>query len=217
MRIFANANFRFVHHRKIYFTFSVLFILAGLVSLVAKGGPKYGIDFKGGTLLQVKFQAMPEISDLRDVFNKYRDIGTVEIKRYGQKEDNEIIIGVETKIEAASVVVKVTEILNAEFPGNFEIRREEVVGPRIGNELKWKALFSIMLSWVAIIIYLWVRFQLKFSLAAIVGLIHDILIVFGACSIFNIELSMPVVAAFLTIVGSTIPSLCSTGSAKIFL
>ncbi len=201
MRLFLNTNYQFIPNRKIYFIISAILILTGLTSFIVKGGFKYGIDFKGGTLFQVKFQETPDIGKVREVFDKYKDIGSVEIKVYGNKKENELIIGVEEQTSVASMVERVTEILNNEFTGKFEIRREEAVGPRIGQELKWKAMIAILLSWIAIIIYLWVRFQFKFSVAAVLGLIHDLLIVLGACSIFNVEMSMTLVAAFLTIIG----------------
>jgi preprotein translocase subunit SecF len=204
MRLFQNSNYKFIHHRNVYFIISSILILTGLVSLIIKGGPKYGIDFKGGTLLQVQFTEKPDVAKVRQIFEGYKDLGSVEIKRYGNAEDNELIIGIEQQHEAASMVARVTEILDKEFSGKCQIRREEAVGPKIGQELKWKALISILLSWVAIIIYLWIRFQFKFGVAAVLGLIHDVLIVLTACSLFDIEMSMPVVAAFLTIIGYSI-------------
>jgi len=204
MRLFQNANFNFIENRKIYFVISGLLILVGLASLIMKGGPKYGIDFKGGTLIQVQFTDEPDIPKVRAVFDKYPEIGGIEIKAYGDKKDRELILGIEMQKEGESMVAKATEILNKEFEGKFQIRREEAVGPKIGKELRTNAIIAIILSWIAIILYLWFRFQFKFGVAAVVGLIHDVLIVLGACSIFNIEWSMTLVAAFLTLIGYSV-------------
>ena len=204
MRLFANANYKFIARRHLYYIVSGILILCGLVSLIVKGGPKFGIDFKGGTLLQVQFKDDPDMGKVREVFDKYKEIGSVEIKIYGDKKDRELIIGIEKQNQEASMVSKVTEILNTEYPGQFEIRREEAVGPKIGQELKSKALIAIILSWIAIIFYLWYRFQFKFGVAAVVSIIHDVLIVLGACSIFNVEWSMTLVAAFLTLIGYSV-------------
>ncbi|MFH0919944.1 MAG: protein translocase subunit SecF [Fibrobacterota bacterium] len=205
MRLFANANYKFVEYRKVYFAISIILILAGIVSMVIKGGPKFGIDFKGGTLLQIQFADEPNVHKVRAAFEEDKSLGSVEIKAYGDKKDRELIIGIEKlEISPDAVIQKVKDVLESGFAGKYQIRREESVGPKIGNELKTKALIALFLSWLSIIVYLWIRFQFKFGVTAVAGLIHDVLIVLGACSIFNIEWSMTLVAAFLTIIGYSI-------------
>jgi len=205
MRLFANANYKFVEYRKVYFAISIILILVGMVSMAIKGGPKFGIDFKGGTLLQIQFAQEPDVVKVRTAFDQGRELGSVEIKGYGEKADRELIIGIEkSELNSNAVIQNVKEILDRNFAGKYEIRREEAVGPKIGNELKTKALIALLLSWVSIILYLWIRFQFKFGVTAVLGLIHDVLIVVGACSIFDIEWSMTLIAAFLTIIGYSI-------------
>jgi len=169
--------------------------------LVARGGPNYGIDFKGGSLIQVQFKGSPPLAEIRRVFGNEPQLGGVEIKRYGEIKNNEVLIGVQKSTEIASTVEAVSGVLEKAFSGEYEIRREEAVGPKIGNELKWKALLSIFVSLFAIVLYIWLRFQFRFGIAAIAALFHDVTITLGVFSVLNLEVSLPIIAAFLTIIG----------------
>jgi preprotein translocase subunit SecF len=201
MRLFKNANFQFVEKRKMFFVFSITLMVLSVGLLVAKGGPNYGIDFKGGSFVHVKFSSSPDLSRLRSVFKTYGEFGAVIIKGYGRVEDNEVMIGVQKQEEVGVVIKTITEILNKEFSGDFEILREEAVGPKIGKELRWRSILSILLSLLAVILYIWLRFQFKFGLSAIAALFHDVVITLGVFSALDLEVSLPIIAAFLTIIG----------------
>ncbi len=180
--------------------FSSILILVGLVSIVISGGLKYGIDFAGGTLVQLQFKSPPDIEVIRDGL-KTIGLGESTIQEFGSKKD--ILIRVERseeKLEAVGAMVK--RSLSGKF--NVEeitLERVEMVGPKVGKDLREKALLSILYAIIGIVIYISWRFELQYAIAAIIALIHDVLVTMGAFSIFDKEFTLVIVAAFLTIIG----------------
>jgi len=180
--------------------FSSLLILVGLISIAISGGLKYGIDFAGGTLVQLQFKNPPDIEVIRDGL-KTIGLGDSTIQEFGSKKD--ILIRVEKseeKLEAVGAMVR--RSLSGEF--NIEeitLERVEMVGPKVGRDLREKALLSILYAIIGIVIYISWRFELQYAIAAIIALIHDVLVTMGAFSIFDKEFTLVIVAAFLTIIG----------------
>ncbi|MBT5470872.1 MAG: protein translocase subunit SecF [Nitrospina sp.] len=180
--------------------FSAILILAGLVSIVISGGLKYGIDFAGGTLVQLQFKSPPDIEVIRDGL-KTIGMGESTIQEFGSKKD--ILIRVERseeKLEAVGAMVKrsLSEKFNVD---EITLERVEMVGPKVGKDLREKALLSILYAIIGIVIYISWRFELQYAIAAIIALIHDVLVTMGAFSIFDKEFTLVIVAAFLTIIG----------------
>ena len=210
LKVFTKANFQFIRNRRMAYLLSAAVILAGLVSLGIKGGPKYSIDFKGGTLLEVHFSQPVQIDDIRSALGRVdvpgTDLATSEIKYIGANEQDVLIriVKVENMQETSG---RVKDVLTTQFadrlPENRSdwLLREEQVGPSIGNELQGKAIWAAFWSIIMLIGYLSVRFDFKFSLGAILAVVHDVLVTIGLFSIMNKEISMTIVAALLTIVG----------------
>jgi len=200
MELIKGTNIDFVSARKIGYLISGTLIAISLISLLAHGGPKYGIDFAGGTLLQVRFDNPVSIEDVRSALSSVGH-GTAEITSFGG--GNEVLIRVreaEDTEESTPEIAK--EALRSAFPGNaIETRRQEEVGPKVGKELRRQGILAILFSMLGILIYMSWRFQFSSGTAAIVALIHDVLITLGIFSILGKEMSLPVLAAFLTIVG----------------
>ncbi|RLC47537.1 MAG: protein translocase subunit SecF [Candidatus Cloacimonadota bacterium] len=207
MQFFSETKIDFISKRTIAFIISGTIILIGIISLIINNGPKYSIDFLGGTLLELDFTPVDanaesiKIQDIRDVLNKYGYLGA-EIQEFGNP--NYILV----RIKGSKIVGKqVIDILQKEFPKytkknmNEFLRRQEEVGPRIGEELRGKAIKAILIAMLGIIIYIWWRFELSFGIAAVIALFHDVFITIGIFSIFGREISLPVIAALLTIVG----------------
>lgn len=195
MRLLKNVDFDFLGKRRIAAMLSGGVILVGLLSLLSKGGPVLSIDFTGGTLAQIQFTNPIEVSDLRD---RLLDQGfnRPAIQRFGT--ENEILIRVPVEESGENT----SQRLRAAFAGlDFEIRRMESVGPKIGGELKWAALKSIFFALLGILIYISIRFDRYYALGAVVALAHDVLITLGIFSLLNLELDLAIIAAFLTIVG----------------
>jgi preprotein translocase subunit SecF len=196
MRTYRERNIDFVGRRGLAAVLSLIMILVGVGSLVIKGGPKYSVDFTGGSLLQVR---MAEIVPIDQVRAKLQEVGysAAQIQRFG--EPNELLIRIPDAGDMTAVD-SVKDALRAAWP-DLELRREESVGPKIGGELRSAALQAIMFSLVLILIYITIRFEFRFAVAAILALVHDVLITLGVFSLVDHEISLAVIAAFLTIVG----------------
>ena len=199
MRFLKETNIDFLSMRRFGFVISGAFILAGIVSLLLQGGPLLSIDFTGGTLAQVRFEEAPDIAKVRSALEAL-DVGIGEVQTFGTP--NEILIRLQLSQNAENLTTELKAALQAQFPGqSIDFRRVETVGPKIGSELKGKAFFAVFTAIIGILIYISIRFELKFAIGAIAALIHDVLITLGVFSILNYEISLAIIAAFLTIVG----------------
>ena len=199
MRFLKETNIDFLSMRRFGFVISGSFILAGIVSLLLQGGPLLSIDFTGGTLAQVRFEEAPDIAKVRSALGAL-DVGIGEVQTFGTP--NEILIRLQVSQNAENLTTELKAALQAQFPGqSIDFRRVETVGPKIGSELKGKAFFAVFTAIIGILIYISIRFELKFAIGAIAALIHDVLITLGVFSILNYEISLAIIAAFLTIVG----------------
>ncbi|MBT3415390.1 MAG: protein translocase subunit SecF [Nitrospina sp.] len=196
----SDTHFDFMGKIKMAMTISGLVILVGLGSVALSGGLKYGIDFAGGTLIQLQFKTAPDIEVIRDGL-KTIALGESTIQEFGSKRD--ILIRVqrsEEKLEA--VGSKVRNSLSGKFnKDDITIARVEMVGPKVGRDLREKALLSILYAVIGIVIYISWRFELQYAIAAIIALAHDVLVTLGAFSILDKEFTLVVIAAFLAIIG----------------
>jgi len=196
-----DTHFDFVGKYGLAVIFSLTLILAGMVSLVAKGGPNYGIDFAGGTLVQVKFSGPAKAADIKSAL-KPLDLGAPTVQTFGD-EPNEYLIRVEKSSEALEGLSdQIKQALEKTFgAGNVDIRRLEMVGPQVGKDLREKGLLAVLYALGATLIYITFRFRFRYAIGAIIALVHDVLITLGAFSLFNKEIDLPIIAAFLAIVG----------------
>lgn len=211
LRVFGDTNLDFLGLRRGAFVLSIVFILVGIGSAVVKGGYNLGIDFAGGTLLELHFDPATSVGDIRQSLGDVRvgdrsvDLRNSEIKEFGSP--NDILIRVEEEAEGTAIADAIKTRLKSDFAGNIRdatewLRRQEAVGPKIGEELKTNAVYAILVSMVLIIVYVWWRFrQIEFGVAAVIALFHDVMITLGIFSILDREISLAIVAALLTIVG----------------
>jgi len=199
MRFLKETNIDFLSQHRFGFVISGSFILAGMVSLMLQGGPLLSIDFTGGTLVQMRFEEAPDIAKVRSALEAL-DMGIGEVQTFGTP--NEILVRLQLSQNAENITSELKAALQAQFPGqSIDFRRVETVGPKIGSELQGKAFFAVFTAIIGILIYISIRFELKFAIGAIAALIHDVLITLGIFSILNYEISLAIIAAFLTIVG----------------
>ena len=201
MQLFKDeTRFDFMGQINAAMIISGIVILIGLGSIVISGGLKYGIDFAGGTLVQLQFKSPPEIEVIRDGL-KTIGLGESTIQEFGSKKD--ILIRVERseeKLEAVGAMVK--RSLSGKFHSDdIIVERVEMVGPKVGRDLREKALLSILYAIIGIVIYISWRFEFQYAIAAIIALIHDVLVTMGAFSVLDKEFTLVIVAAFLTIIG----------------
>jgi len=243
-----DINIDFIGKRKIAFTGSLVLIAIGIISLIAKGGPRYGIDFAGGTVVQVKFSEEIKPQDVRSAL-RTMDMGITSIQGFGEKKEHEFLIrAAESTGALESLASDIKQKLETAYPQNkAEVRRVEMVGPKVGKDLREKALLAMFSAILFIVVYISGRFELKwmasiimasclsatlfvfakfgvsipilivvavivtlalsfylnlrFAMGAIVALIHDILITVGVFSLTNKEITLPIIAALLTIIG----------------
>ncbi|KPL06413.1 preprotein translocase subunit SecF [bacterium SM23_57] len=202
MEFFKDTKINFQGRRRVALTVSAILVVIGLVSLVIHGGPNYSIDFRGGTAITLRFSNPISESEVRTALNEI-NLGDSEVKTISHASGHpDILIRVkEANLETPAVQL-VEGALTELFPDNpFDVRQVEQVGPKIGEELKGKAVWAIVVALIGIVIYISWRFEFKFAMGAIVALIHDVLITLGVFSVLNFEISLAIVAAFLTIVG----------------
>src|SRR5438046_2705362 len=202
IELFRNPNYDFIGKRKWAYYASIAFTLISLTSLMAKGGLRYDIDFTGGTLTQVRFEQAPSVAQIRSSLATIH-LGESIIQRFG--DEREFIIRLPlAAVSSEEVQQRVRAALTAGGLGGFEIRRVEFVGPQVGRDLQLQAAYLVLIGLVWIAIYIALRFDLKGGVAAVIAVIHDVIVCLGALSLTNREFSLPVLAALLTIIGYSV-------------
>ena len=193
------SEINFNKHFKLFNITSLILIIFSVIILLFKG-LNYGVDFKGGTLIELRVQdSNINISDIRKSFTKM-NLGDVNIKRFGNETD--FLIKFEKKDEKNINFIKnIKKKLVLDIGNSFSFRRVESVGPKVSSELLKSGVIAILFSLSAMMIYIWLRFEWQFSLGAILALIHDVIVTLGIFSILNLEINLSIVAAVLTIVG----------------
>jgi len=195
-----DSHIDFLGKSRLALGFSALLIVIGFASIAMHGGLRYGIDFAGGTLVQLQFKKPPVIEEIRQGL-KAIGMGDSTIQEFGSKRD--ILIRVERakgKLEAVGSKIRKSlgKTMNID---DIIVERVEMVGPKVGKDLREKAALSIIYASIGIVLYISWRFEFKYAIAAIIALLHDVSITMGAFSLLDKEFTLVVVAAFLTIIG----------------
>ena len=177
---------------------STLLIIASLILLIFKG-LNFGIDFKGGTLIELRStDTKINVSSLRDNLSQM-NLGDVSVKKFGNDQD--YLVKFENKDKKGNIIEEIKSNLDKSFGNNFDFRRVENVGPKVSSELLRSGVIAISISLAVMLIYIWIRFEWQFSLGAIIALFHDVIVTLGLFSLLNLEINLSIVAAVLTIVG----------------
>jgi len=196
----SGTNFDFVGKIKFAVWISAALIIISILSVIFHGGLNFGIDFAGGTIIQVRFSKIVSTESIRQAFQSIK-IDDAIIQEIGKDE----VIVRTNKPMTKELSEQTSEAMTKHFgTGNFEIRRIEFVGPKVGRDLTNKAIIAIVLSWIGMLIYISVRFELRYALGGIIALVHDTIITIGALSLLNKEFTLTIVAALLTIIGYSI-------------
>ena len=196
-----NRDLKSIKFSNFYKKFNILsFILVALsiLTLLIKG-LNLGVDFKGGTLIEVRVENTEiSISEIRQSLLRM-DLEDVTVKKFGKESD--YLIKIEKSNNKTDFIETVNNKLNSDLNSNVNFRRVENVGPKVSNELLNAGLLAISLSLAAMLFYIWIRFEWQFSLGAIVALVHDVILTLGIFSLLSYEINLSIVAAVLTIVG----------------
>ncbi len=214
MQFLVNTNFNFMGRRNLALAISAIATLIAIGSLIAHGGPRYSVDFTGGSFVEVRFDKPVETADLRAAMADI-GLGGAEIQKVGA--ENDYIF----RLPEAEVTAKTRELLQGEIANPYglidyaikkrlpdvgsELRRQETVGPKIGSELRDKATKAVLVALALMLIYIALRFPgLSFAVCAVIALFHDVILTLGVLSILDKEVSLTVLAALLTIAGYSI-------------
>ena len=198
MQLFKDTNIPFIKYSKTAITISLIIIAIGLISIVFIRGLNYGIDFTGGTLVQVQFDNPVTTSEVRDALSSVLLQNSIIQKSRGS---NEFLIRAAQSEEVSNIPSKIREGLETLEDNSFKIRRTDQVGPKIGKELRSSAILAIISAMFVIGLYITIRFQFRFAIGAVTALCHDVLFTLGIFSLLQLEISLSTIAAFLTIVG----------------
>src|SRR5215468_6075479 len=203
IELFRDIKVDWLGKRKIFLAISGAVMLLGLVSLIAKRSFKYGVDFKGGTIVQVRFKQKPDIEKIRQLL---RESGAPDSQPQELAGSNDVLIEFQgAKADDASAGRSVIiNALNKGFPGQFEILKATSIGPKVGDDLKRQAVFATLYALGGILIYIAFRFEWIYGAAAVFAVFHDTLVTLGLFSIFNREINLTVIAALLTLVGYSV-------------
>ncbi len=193
-----SRTFDFMSKSKVAMIFSIVLVLASYAILAVKG-LNYGVDFAGGTIVQVKYDKAAPINEMRAKLKNNKLFDGASISEFGSPQ--EVVIRMKTT--TGNVTTDIGDVTREALQGtgNFEIRRVDIVGPKVGSELKEKGLVSLLLAIAGILVYVAFRFEWRFAVASIVALIHDVSIAMGAVALFAIDVNLDVLAAILTLLG----------------
>ncbi|MBN2783048.1 MAG: protein translocase subunit SecF [Campylobacterales bacterium] len=191
-------TFNFMGKSKLAMVFSIVLVLASYALLATKG-LNYGVDFAGGTVVQVKYNSVAPIDDMREKLKSNELFDNSSITEFGSPD--EVVIRMKTT--TGDVTVDIGDVTREALSGTgeFEVRRVDIVGPKVGSELKEKGIMSLVLAVLGILIYVAFRFEWRFAVASIVALVHDVSIALGALALSGIDVNLDVLAALLTILG----------------
>ena len=212
MRILKNSSFDFMGKKSIALAISATIVLAGIGSLILNGGPKLSIDFKGGTFVAVEYTENIMVEDVRSKMGELNiggqkfDFSKEEVKHFGSNSAVSVRVP-HIENSPSNFAQKIAVYLFESFPDKRPETMTEfvlskgIISPKIGSELSGKAVMAIFSALALILLYISIRFEFKFALGAIAALTHDVLITLGIFSLLSYEISLPIIAAFLTIVG----------------
>ena len=203
IQLLIGTNLPFMRFRRVAYMFSGTLILATIAWLIVHGGPRYGVDFTGGTLLQIRTSQVLPADQVRGALDAAGFRG-IELQQMAGDNRDEYLLRLQGE-SARDPFSGIQRAIQARFPGvNVERRRTESVGPRVGSELRQKAFWAVLGSLAGILLYVGLRYEFKFAVGAVVALFHDVLITLGMLCFTGREISLTVVAALLTIAGYSI-------------
>ena len=197
-----NTNFDFLRIKVIAFLFSLIILSGTFISLMVNN-LNYGIDFKGGILLELRSKnpKSPNINELREKISTL-NAGEVSIQNFGK--DTDFLVRIQKQEGDQKEQIAMIEKVKSLTDKDYTVRRSEFVGPVVGDELKTAGIYAVLLALISIMIYIWFRFEWQFSIAAILALIHDVLTTVGLFSILQLEFNLATIAAILTTAGYSI-------------
>tara|TARA_B100000575_G_scaffold279435_1_gene267818 strand:+ start:525 stop:1430 length:906 start_codon:yes stop_codon:yes gene_type:complete len=195
--IIYKTNIHFIKHYKKFYILSLLLILVSIFSLLSQG-LNLGIDFKGGTIIEMQFNQNISSEKIRASLLK-QNLGDIKVKEFGNNKTYLVIL--EKKSGKSNFISQIKNDIEKDLSKNINFRRVEMVGPKISKELTEAGIYAVLIALILMLFYIWLRFEWQFSLGAILALSHDVILTLGAFSIIGFEFNLSIIAAVLTIVG----------------
>jgi len=195
----AKTNITFIKHRTLAMGLSIFLMIAS-IGVFFTHGLNFGIDFKGGTLIEASAEDAVDIAALRDRLNNM-DIGEVQIQEFGKETDVLIRIAKADGAVDASQDLSAVQVVRDELAQDYDIRRVEIVGPQVSAELIQTGILAVVVAICSMLIYIWFRFEWQFSVGAVLALVHDVVLTIGIFSLLQLDFNLSILAAILTIVG----------------
>jgi preprotein translocase subunit SecF len=198
-------NVNFVGKMKMFFWFSITLTIVSLIYMIARGGPNMGIDFAGGTVVQVKYSQATSVDKIREALKPINLEGSV-VQEVGSRSENEFLLRIEmSSADLKGVSDKIEDAMATAYGKNgFEIRRIEAVGPKAGKDLTQKGILAVCFSLLGMLIYISWRYEFRFALGGIIALVHDVIVSVAFFTILGGEFTLTIIAALLTIIGYSI-------------
>ncbi len=206
IRLFSKTSYDFLRFWRIAAAITVAFVVVGLATFGVTGGPNYSIEFTGGTLMQLEFKQAPDVAVLRSTVES-AGVAGAEITQFGEATEYTVRAQDQASVDeqeagAEGIAKKIETALTERFgAGEFTVVRTEAVGPKVGAELRRGAILALILTSIISLVYLAIRFDWRFGTAAVLSLVHDVVVTLAFIKIFDIEVSLTVVAAVLTVLG----------------
>ena len=195
----VNTSIGFIRHRTVAMALSALLVVGSIVVFLANG-LNFGIDFRGGTLIEASAESTVDLAELRGRLGAL-DLGEVQIQEFGKETDVLIRIAEKEGATDASNNLSAVERVRAELSGDFDVRRVEIVGPQVSAELIQTGVMAVLAAIASMLIYIWFRFEWQFSVGAVLALVHDVALTIGLFALLQLDFNLSILAAILTIVG----------------
>ena len=194
-----NTNINFVKFRKINYFLALMLVFASLIRILFFQF-NYGIDFAGGISLEIRTKNIPEIAKMRTLLAEEK-IGEVVLQNFGTENDVSIKVAAQQNDKIIEII---KNKLDKNFPGEIEYRQIDFVGPQVGAQIVWSGLQAIILAFLAIMSYVWFRFEWQFGVGVVLSLIHDTILCLGFTSYFGLDFNLSTIAAILTVIGYSV-------------
>ena len=195
----VNTSIGFIRHRTVAMALSALLVVGAIVVFFANG-LNFGIDFRGGTLIEASSESAVDLAELRGRLGVL-DLGEVQIQEFGKETDVLIRIAEKEGATDASNNLSAVERVRAELSSDFDVRRVEIVGPQVSAELIQTGIMAVLAAIASMLIYIWFRFEWQFSVGAVLALVHDVALTIGLFALLQLDFNLSILAAILTIVG----------------
>lgn len=195
----VNISIGFIRHRTVAMVLSSLLVVASVFVFLANG-LNFGIDFRGGTLIEASSESAVDLAELRGRLGAL-DLGEVQIQEFGKETDVLIRIAEKEGATDASNNLSAVEQVREELSSDFDVRRVEIVGPQVSAELIQTGIMAVLAAIASMLIYIWFRFEWQFSVGAVLALVHDVALTIGLFALLQLDFNLSILAAILTIVG----------------